>query len=70
VNGENCIARSFIICTHRVVKRIEVIKSRRIRWAGHVAGMEYIRNSYTFCRKTRRIYVMKDLGENRRIILR
>jgi hypothetical protein len=37
VMGEwrNCITRSFVICTlHHIIK---MIKSRRMRWAGHVA---------------------------------
>jgi hypothetical protein len=35
-NGEDCILRSFMICTHQI---LFVITSRRIAWAGHVALM-------------------------------
>jgi hypothetical protein len=37
---ENCIMRSFITCTFLQVRIIRMIKSRRMRWAGHVARME------------------------------
>jgi len=36
--------RSFITCTlHHVIR---VIKTRRMRWAGHVARMGVMRNAY------------------------
>jgi hypothetical protein len=36
--------RSFIMCTfHQVIR---VIKSRRMRWAGYVARMGEMRNTY------------------------
>jgi hypothetical protein len=35
--GESYITRNFIMCTE--------IKSRRMRWAGHVACMEEMRNT-------------------------
>jgi hypothetical protein len=35
-NGENCITRSFMICSYSP-SIIKIIKSRRMRWAGHVA---------------------------------
>jgi hypothetical protein len=38
-DGEECIMRSFI-------NIIRVIKSRRLRWEGHVTRMEEIRNAY------------------------
>jgi hypothetical protein len=38
--GENCIMRSFITCI------IRIIKSRRMRWAGHVARTGEKRNAY------------------------
>ena len=38
MSGENYITRSLIICTpHQILFR--GIKSRRMRWAGHVARM-------------------------------
>jgi hypothetical protein len=40
----NCTMGSIIICTHHQV--IWQIKSRRMRWAGHVARMEEGRNVY------------------------
>jgi hypothetical protein len=36
--------RSFVICTH--ISIIAIIKSRRMRWAGHVTGMGEGRNAY------------------------
>jgi hypothetical protein len=43
--GEDCIMRSFITCTlHRNI--ITVIKSRRMRWVGHVADMGEMRKAY------------------------
>jgi hypothetical protein len=39
---ENCILRSIII---RVFTRCRIIKSRRMGWIGHVAGMAEIRNA-------------------------
>jgi hypothetical protein len=38
--------RSFMICTLRQVHGIIIIKSRRMRWAGHVARMGEKRNAY------------------------
>jgi hypothetical protein len=38
--GEFCIMRDLITCTHRLVK------SRGIRWMGHVACMGDMRNAY------------------------
>jgi len=44
-SGENYIMRSLKICTaHQIIFR--VIKSRRIRWAGHVARMKERRGVY------------------------
>jgi len=37
--GENCIMRSVMICTSYQVFIILVVKSRRMRGAGHVAQM-------------------------------
>ena len=38
-SGEGSIMRNFIVCTvHLIIVR--VIKSRTLRWAGHVARME------------------------------
>jgi hypothetical protein len=42
--GENCKTKSFIICTVRQI--IRIIKSRRLRWAGHVARMGEKRQVY------------------------
>ena len=36
-NGENYIMRSLVICT--LTNIVRVVKSRRMRWAGHVARM-------------------------------
>jgi hypothetical protein len=40
--GENCIMRSFVISPNN----IRIIKSRRMRWAGHVARIGEKRNTY------------------------
>jgi hypothetical protein len=37
---------SFIICTHHQILIIRQIKSRRMKWAGHVARMGEGRNVY------------------------
>ena len=37
-SGEGFTIRNFIVCTVHLIVR--VIKSRRLRWAGHVARME------------------------------
>jgi hypothetical protein len=43
-HGENCIMMKFTACIlHRIVR---VIKSRRMRWAGHVARMGEGRGVY------------------------
>jgi hypothetical protein len=41
--GENCITRSVVICTLRLIR---IIKPRRMRWAGHIARMAGKRNEY------------------------
>jgi len=52
--GENCIKRSFMICTpHHITK---VMKSRRMRWAGHVARTEDKTGTY-------RIFVGRPEGK-------
>jgi hypothetical protein len=38
---ESCILRIFIIYTLLQIFVIRVIKSRRMRWAGHIACMTY-----------------------------
>jgi hypothetical protein len=35
----SCVMRSFVICTHNPIV-IRMMKSKRMRWAGHVARME------------------------------
>jgi hypothetical protein len=42
--GENHITKSFIICT--LHQTIRIIKSRRVKWTGHLACMEGMRNAY------------------------
>jgi hypothetical protein len=42
--GENCVMRSFVVCTFRQILR--VIRSMRIRWAGKVARMGEKGNAY------------------------
>jgi hypothetical protein len=43
--GENCIMRNFIAC-NLLKYIIRIIKSRRMRWVGHVARMGDKRNAY------------------------
>jgi hypothetical protein len=43
--GENCITRNFVICSLQE-SIIRIIKSRRMRWTGHVERMGEKRNSY------------------------
>ena len=43
-NGEGSTMRNFIVCTAHLIVR--VIKSRRLRWAGHVARMEDDRSAF------------------------
>ena len=55
-NGENYITLSYmhsILLQHRLIRNL---KSRRLRWAGHVARMEQSRNAY-------RVLVGKPEGE-------
>ena len=43
-SGESSTMKNFIVCTiHNIVR---VIKSRRLRWAGHVARMEEGRSAF------------------------
>jgi hypothetical protein len=44
-NGESCTVGSFIICTPPNI--IRQIKSRKMRWAGHVGRLGEGRNVYT-----------------------
>jgi hypothetical protein len=41
----NCIMRSFITCTYSSPSIIRMIKSRRMRWTGHVAQVGENRNA-------------------------
>jgi hypothetical protein len=56
-----------MICTLRQVYKIIIMKSRRMRWAGHVARMGEKRNAYRLLvgmpegKRPRRIWV--DLAE-------
>jgi hypothetical protein len=42
--GKNCIMRNFITCNWRILCN-ESFKSRRMRWAGHIAGTGEKRNA-------------------------
>jgi hypothetical protein len=46
---KNCIMRSFIICNFHLPSIIKMIKSRRMRWTAHTAGMGEKRNAYRIC---------------------
>jgi hypothetical protein len=43
-SGEGSTMRNFIVCTIHLIK-VRVIKSRRLRWSGHVARMEECRSA-------------------------
>ena len=43
-SGEGFTVRKFIVCTVHVIFR--VIKSRKLRWAGHLARMEEGRSAF------------------------
>ena len=43
-NGESLTVRNFIVCTIHLIVR--VIKSRRLRWTGHVTRMEEGRSAF------------------------
>ena len=44
-SGEGFTMRNFIVCSVST-NIVRVIKSRRLRWAGHVARMEEVRSSF------------------------
>jgi hypothetical protein len=44
--GKSCIMRSFVTCMYSSPNIIRMIKSRRMRWSWHVAGMREKRNAY------------------------
>ena len=43
-SGEGFTMRNFIVCTVHLI--IKVIKSRRLRWIGHIARMEEGRSAF------------------------
>ena len=43
-SGEGSAKRNFTVCTVHLI--LSVIKSRRLRWAGHVASMKEGRSVY------------------------
>ena len=45
-SGEGSTMRNYIVCTVHLIYVVRVIKSRRLRWAGHVARMEEGRSAY------------------------
>ena len=45
-SGEDFTLRNFIVCTVHLMYVVRVIKSRRLRWAGHIARMEYDRSPF------------------------
>jgi hypothetical protein len=68
--GENCINESPIICTvHQII--IRVVKSKRMRWAGHVARMGDLRSAYNILfEKPEGREHSEHLGVGGRIILK
>ena len=44
-SGEGSTMRNFIVCTLSP-NVVRVIKSRRLRWPGHVARMEEVRSAF------------------------
>ena len=49
-SGEGFTMRNFIVCTVHL-NIVRVIKSRRLRWAGHVARMEEGRSAFKILRE-------------------
>ena len=43
-SGEGSTIRNFIVCIAHLIYK--VIKSRRLRWVGHVARMEEVRSAF------------------------
>jgi hypothetical protein len=66
--AEDCTMRSYITCTNIV----RVIKSMRMRWAGHVARVGETRNAYNklLVKKPEGRDHSKDLGVDGKIILK
>ena len=45
-SGEGSTMRNFIVCSYRSPNIVRVIKSRRLRWAGHVVRMKEGRSAF------------------------
>ena len=45
-DGEGSTLRNFKVCTVYLMNILRVIKSRRLRWAGHVARIEERRSAF------------------------
>ena len=54
--GDSSTTRNFIVCTVQLSLRL--IKSRRVRWAGHVARMEEGKSAF-------KILIVKPTGKIR-----
>jgi hypothetical protein len=70
--GEDCIMKSFITCSLHIYIYIYIraINKRRMRWTGHAARTEEIRNAYTFWSENLKGGDhMEDLGVHEKIIL-
>jgi hypothetical protein len=67
-NEDNYIMRSSIMCTP-TPNIILVIKSRRMRWSGHVAHMGEVHTGFS-CRNLGERDHLEDLGIDGRIILK
>ena len=52
-SGEGFTMRNFVVCSvHLTNKIVRVVKSRRLRWAAHVARMEECRSSFKILTST------------------
>jgi hypothetical protein len=65
--GRECITRSYMMCTPNIIR---VIRSRRMRWAGHVAFTEKTGAYRFWWAHVRERNHLEDLGVGRRIILK
>ena len=45
-SGRDSTTRNFVVSLYPSLNKVGVIKSRRLRWAGHIARMEKCKESF------------------------